>query len=93
MSPIPLTLPLASNTAYCATAHTRDGVTTTTNVLRPLYTTTCIRQQPKLRTGGFCWSSFTARMPLLTATSTWRWCSQLDILNFSTDVTRDHRLH
>ena len=24
ISPIPLTLPLASNTAYCATAHTRD---------------------------------------------------------------------
>ena len=25
ISPIPLTLPLASNTAYCATAHTRDA--------------------------------------------------------------------
>ena len=24
ISPIPLTLPLASNTAYCATAHMRD---------------------------------------------------------------------
>jgi len=31
--------------------------------------TTCINRDPQLRTGDFCWSSFTACMPLLTAIS------------------------
>jgi len=43
--------------------------TTTTTVLRPLYRTTGVRRRPQLRTGGFCWNSFTVRIPLLTATS------------------------
>jgi len=30
---------------------------------------TCVSRHPKLRTGGFSWSSFTGYMPLLTAAS------------------------
>jgi len=37
VSPIPLTLPLASNTAYCATAHTRDSYITRHHNVSPFY--------------------------------------------------------
>jgi len=36
---------------------------------QPLYRSTCVSWHLQLRTGGFCWCSFPARMPLLTATS------------------------
>ena len=46
--------------------------TDNTTVLQPLYRTTCVSRHPQSITGGFCCSSFTAHMPLLTATSAFR---------------------
>jgi len=46
--------------------------TTTTTVLWPLYKPTCVSRHLQLRTGGFCLCSFAARMPMLTANSTFR---------------------
>jgi len=59
------------------TLHTAQFITSTTTtttvvLLRPLYRTTCISRHLQLRTGGFCWSTFAAGMPLLTATSALR---------------------
>jgi len=51
------------------TATTTPTTATTTTVLRPLYRTTCVNWHHQLRTAGFCWSSFTAHMPSLMATS------------------------
>jgi len=45
---------------------------TTTTILGPLYRSTCVRSYPQLRTAGFCWSSFTACMPLVTPKSEFR---------------------
>lgn len=36
----------------------------------PFYMSAYVSQHIQLRTGGFCWSSFTAHVPLLTVTST-----------------------
>jgi len=44
-------------------------MTTATTILWPLYRTTCASRHPQLRCGGLWWSSFTACMPLLMATS------------------------
>ena len=53
--------------------NTATNVTRTINItpfLRQLHRSTCISWHLQLRTGGFYWSkSFTARMPLLMATS------------------------
>jgi len=46
---------------------------TTTAILQPWFRSICVSWNPQLRTGGFCLvQSFTACMPFLSATSTFR---------------------
>ena len=52
---------------------------TTTTMLWPLYKTTYISLDCQLRTGGLCWSSFSAYMPLLMATSS-SWAEDAGVL-------------
>ena len=50
-------------------SNTTEIQLTCTSILRPLHRSIGVSQHPQLRTEGFCYSSFTAHKPLLTATS------------------------